>query len=357
MATLFTPAQAGALKLHNRVTMAALTRSRAGDDGIPSHLHVEYYTQRVSAGLIVTEGTSTGDVGKAFVGQPGIHTEEQIAGWRRVAESVHAAGGTIVMQIMHGGRLTLPSINNGEQSVAPSAIAPGVELHGANGREEVPAPRALEREELSGIVAEFATAARNAIRAGMDGVEIHGANGYLLHQFLAPTSNLRTDEYGGSAENRARLLIEVVRAVAQEIGAERTALRISPRHNIQGAIEEDRADAAKTYAALLAGIADLGLAYLSILNIEIDSQFVADLRTQFGGFTLLNSGFGEMTELDQARHIVQDDLADAVAVGRLLIANPDLVERWENGLKLNAPNPATFYTPGEEGYTDYPFAE
>ncbi len=357
VATLFTPAEAGALQLRNRVTMAALTRSRAGKDGIPTDMHVEYYTQRASAGLIVTEGTSTGDVGKAFVGQPGIHTEEQLAGWRRVADAVHASGGTIVMQIMHGGRLTLPSINNGEQSVAPSAIAPGVTLHGANGREEVPSPRELGRDELDGIVAEFVSAARNAVQAGMDGVEIHSANGYLLHQFLAPSANHRTDEYGGSADNRARLVIEVVRAVAREIGADRTALRISPQHNVQGAIEDDREQAAKTYAALLAGVSDLGLAYLSILNVEIDSQFVADLRSQFGGFTVLNSGFGEMTELDEARHIVEGDLADAVAVGRLLIANPDLVKRWENGLELNVPNPATFYTPGAEGYIDYPFAE
>lgn len=357
MTDLFSPAQAGALSFKNRITMAALTRSRAGLDGVPSDLHVEYYAQRATAGLIVTEGTTSSHVGQAFLGQPGIYTAEQVEGWRRVTDAVHAKGSTIVMQIMHGGRLTLPSINNGEQAEAPSAIAPGVTLHGANGREDVPAPRALATEELPRIVEEFVTAARNAIEAGMDGVELHSANGYLLHEFLAPSANHRTDEYGGSPANRARLVIEVVRAVAEEIGADRTALRISPEHNVQGNIEDDRAETQATYDALFAGLADLDLAYLSILHADIAGDFVAHLRTTFGGFTLLNSGFGEVTDLAEAKRIVEEDLADASVVGRLLIANPDLVRRWREGLELNSPDMATFYTPGAQGYTDYPFAD
>ncbi|MFW0111147.1 alkene reductase [Rothia sp. P5766] len=356
MTTLFEPAQAGSLTLKNRITMAALTRSRAGLDGVPSDLHVEYYTQRASAGLIVTEGTRTSHVGQAFLGQPGIHTQDQIAGWRRVADSVHSAGGTIVMQIMHGGRLTLPTINKGEQAEAPSAIAPGVTLHGANGREDVPTPRALDSDELPRIVEEFVTAARNTIEAGMDGVEIHGANGYLLHEFLAPSANQRTDSYGGSPENRARLVIEVVRAVADAIGADRTALRISPEHNVQGNIEDNRAETLATYDALLAGISDLDLAYLSILHADIEGDFVAHLRQAFGGFTLLNSGFAEVTDRAEAERIVEGNLADAAVVGRLLISNPDLVRRWQANLEITAPDMATFYTPGAQGYTDYPFA-
>ncbi len=365
MTDLFAPATAGALQLKNRVTMAALTRSRAGEDGVPSDLHVEYYAQRATAGLVVTEGTRTSEVGQAFVGQPGIHTDEQVAGWRRVADAVHAAGGTIVMQIMHGGRLTLPSINNGEPAEAPSAIAPvmrdadgnevHVTLHGANGRQDVPAPRALETSELPRIVDEFATAARNAVAAGLDGVELHSANGYLLHEFLASSGNQRTDAYGGSPENRARLGIEVIRAVSAEIGADRVGLRISPEHNVQGLVEGDRADVLATYGALLDGIADLDIAYLSVLHADIDGDLVAALRSRFGGFTLLNSGFGSVTTKEEAAHIVEDDLADATVVGRQLIANPDLVRRWQEGLELNAPDYSTFYTPGAHGYTDYPF--
>lgn len=357
LADLYSPASAGALNLKNRITMAALTRSRAGFDGVPTDLHVDYYAQRATAGLIVTEGTRTSHVGQAFLGQPGIHTKEQVAGWRRVTEAVHAKGGTIVMQMMHGGRLTLPTINNGEQAEAPSAIAPGIGLHGANGSEDVPAPRALATEELPRIVEEFVTSARNAIEAGMDGVEIHGANGYLLHEFLAPSANQRTDEYGGSAANRARLVIEVVRAVAEAIGADRTALRISPEHNVQGTIEDERAETLATYDALLTGLADLDLAYLSILHADIAGDFVVHLRKTFGGFTLLNSGFAEVTDRSEAERIVEQDLADAAVVGRMLIANPDLVRRWQENLELNTPDMATFYTPGAKGYTDYPFAD
>ncbi len=191
----------------------------------------------------------------------------------------------------------------------------------------------------------------------MDGVELHSANGYLLQQFLTPASNQRTDEYGGSPENRARFVIEVTRAVAEEIGADRVGIRISPQHNVQGAVEADHEDAVATYETLVDGIKDLGLAYLSMLYKDIDSEFVQDLRTRFGGPFMLNSGFSEHTDLEESEHIVQDNIADAVVVGRALIANPDLVERWRDGLELNKPDSKTFYGGGARGYTDYPFAK
>lgn len=357
MVSLFDPATAGALQLNNRVTMAALTRMRAGEDGIPSALHAEYYSQRAGAGIVVTEGTFPTFVSRGFEGQAGIANADQQAGWRQVAEAVHAKGGTLVMQIMHAGRMTHPSMNRGQEPEAPSAIASGTITHTPAGKVPLPVPRALETNELPRIRDEFVAAARRAIDAGLDGVELHGANGYLLHEFLAPSSNTRTDAYGGSPEARARFVIEVVRAVVAEVGAERVGLRISPEHNVQGVIEDDHADVVATYDALLDGIKDLGLAYLSILHADYAGEFVAHLKERFGGFVILNSGFGKVTELDEAREIVEGGHADAVAVGRELIANPDLVRRWKEGLALNVPNPKTFYTGGASGYTDYPFAE
>lgn len=356
MTGLFDSAQVGAIHLSNRIIMAPLTRSRAAQDGIPTDMHIEYYKQRADNGLIVTEGTFFEDINRAFLGQPGIATAEQQEGWRKVAQAVHEQGSEIVMQIMHGGRLTLPSINGFDQGESSSAIAPGVTLHGAEEREEVPTPVALDSEGIERVVRKFTEGARRAIDAGMDGVEVHGANGYLLHQFLAPSSNHRTDEYGGSPENRARLAIEVIRSIADEIGADRLGLRISPMHNIQGCMEEDENDVRATYKALLDGIADLNIAYLSVLYQDAESDLVAFLRESFGGFMILNTGFGTETELDEARHIVEDDLADGVAVGREIIANPDLSYRWKNDLPLNPIDSDTFYTPGPHGYIDYPMA-
>lgn len=357
MTSLFDSASTGSLTLKNRVTMAALTRSRAGQDGVPTPMHAQYYAQRAGSGLVVTEGTFFADINRAFLGQPGIATQAQQEGWRQVAEAVHDKGGAVVMQIMHGGRLTLPSINGFDQGESCSALAPGITLHGADGREEVPTPVELDRAGIERVIAGFARAARRAIDAGMDGVEIHGANGYLLHQFLSPDANQRTDDFGGSPENRARLTVEVVRAVAHEIGSNRVGLRISPMHNVQGCLETDREDVRATYKALLQGIADLGIAYLSILQSDIEGELVAELKSEFGGFTILNSGFAEITGLEEARHIVEDGLADAVAVGREMIANPDLVYRWQNNLPLNEIDSTTFYTPGPAGYTDYPFVQ
>lgn len=357
MPTLFDPLTVGDLELRNRVAMAPLTRSRAEEDGVPTDLHVEYYAQRAGAGLVVTEGVFPAFTNRAFVGQPGIVSDEQQAGWKRVADAVHQHGGTIVMQIMHAGHVTHPGLTRGAQPEAPGATKPhSGQIRTYDGKQDAVEARALTGEDLARVKDEFVTAARRAVDAGMDGVELHNANGYLLHEFLSPVTNQRTDEYGGSPEARAKFGIELVRAVAAEIGAGRTALRISPEHNIQGVPETDRADVLATYGALIEGIKDLGLAYLSVLYADIDGDLVAELRNRFGGAFFLNSGFGVTTGRAEAEHVVEDGVADAVVVGRALIANPDLVTRWRDGLPENEPNPKTFYTPGPRGYTDYPFA-
>jgi N-ethylmaleimide reductase len=353
MPDLFDPLRIRDWDLPNRMVMAPLTRNRAGEGMVPGDLAVEYYSQRASAGLIITEGTQPSAVGQGYLNTPGIHTPEQVAGWRRVADAVHARGGRIVVQLMHVGRIAHPDNKFGLETIAPSAIAAPNQMVTAEGQKPHPVPRALETDEIPGVVEDFVHAARSAVEAGVDGVEIHAANGYLLHQFLAPGSNERSDSYGGSPENRARLTVEVIRAVAAAIGPERVGIRISPAHNIQGATEEDPADVEATYTALVEGIAPLGIAYLSVLA-DPSLDLVQRLRKDFGGALIANDGFGEITTREKAQAVLDDDLADAVAVGRLFLANPDLPERWQTGAELNAPNPATFYGGGAEGYTDYP---
>lgn len=354
---LFSPLEIGALKLSNRLVMAPLTRSRSGKDGVPNADVVEYYRQRASLGLIVTEGTYPSFAGQGFVRQPGLVTEEQVAGWKKVTDAVHGEGGLIIAQVMHAGRVTHPDTTGVDYVEAPSAIAVDGAGHTYSGKAEYPVPHALETEELPRILEEFVAASRNAIAAGFDGVEIHGANGYLLHEFMAPTSNTRTDNYGGSPENRARFVIEVVTAVANAIGAEKTSLRISPSHNIQGVLETDAADVLATYTALAEGIAPLGLASMSILHHEPAGELVQSIRKAFGGPVMLNTGFGEITTYEEAARVLATGLGEAVVVGRPAIANPDLVRRWKEELPLNEPDFATFYTEGPAGYTDYPFWE
>ncbi|WP_261766170.1 alkene reductase [Kocuria flava] len=352
---LTTPLAVGSLELPNRLVMAPLTRLRAGRDGVPTDLIVEHYAQRASMGLIVTEGTYPDVVGQGFAFQPGIQTPAHVAGWRRVAEAVHAEGGRIFMQVMHAGRISHPDLNGGAQPVAPSAVAPGGTVRTYSGKAELPVPRALTAEELPAVVENFVQGARNAVEAGLDGVELHGANGYLLHEFLAPTANHRGDAYGGSPENRARFVVEVVRAVAEAVGPDRVGLRISPEHNIQGALETDRADVEATYGAMVDGIAGLGLAYLSVLHAEPGDELVQGLRTRFGGAFLANSGFGTPTTREESVRLLEEGVADGVVVGRPAIANPDLVRRWSEGLPETPADPRTFYAQGPEGYIDYPF--
>ncbi|SDB89605.1 2,4-dienoyl-CoA reductase [Sanguibacter gelidistatuariae] len=351
---LFSPLSLGDLHLANRITMAPLTRTRSSDDGVPGDLVVEYYTQRASLGMIVTEGTFPVQEAKAYPGQPGIETEEQIAGWRKVTDSVHAAGGVIVLQLMHSGRVSHPLITGTDRIVAPSAVAIIGEVHTPEGKTDYPVPHALTLDELESTKVALVAAARNAIRAGFDGVEIHGANGYLLHEFLSPVSNVREDRYGGSPENRTRYVVEVTRAVSEAIGAGRTGIRISPAHNIQDVWEKDSGDVRATYTALLDGIGGLGLAYLSILHADLGGELVQDLRASFDGKVIANSGFSAVTTRAEAIALLEDAHADAVAVGRLVIANPDLAERWAQEAPENEPDAATFYGPGAPGYTDYP---
>jgi N-ethylmaleimide reductase len=353
MTSVFEPIKVGVWDLPQRFVMAPLTRNRAGEAQVPGPLAATYYAQRAGAGLIITEGTQPSATGQGYLNTPGIHTPEQIAGWREVADAVHARDGYLVVQLMHVGRIAHPDNKNGRDTVAPSAIAAPGEMVTAQGRVPHPTPRALETAEIPGIVGEFVHAAQSAIAAGLDGVELHAANGYLLHQFLAPSSNERTDEYGGSPVNRARLTIEVARAVAEAIGSEHVGIRISPAHNIQGVLEEDADDVTETYRALVDGIAPLGLAYLSVLG-DPASELVRDLRTRFGGPLIANTGFSSVTALDDVERIIGADLADLVAVGREFIANPDLAERWKTGAALNEPDAGTFYGGGAEGYTDYP---
>ncbi|MHA7283533.1 alkene reductase [Arthrobacter sp. TMS2-4] len=353
---LFSPLTLGTLELPNRVVMAPLTRVRSGDAGIPGDLVVEHYRQRASLGLIVSEGTYPSHAGQGFPGQPGLVEDEQLAGWKRVTDAVHADGGRIVAQVMHAGRVTHPDTNGGHEVVAPSAVAIDGVTRTRTGKQPYPVPHALTTEELPGIIDEFVTASRKAIDvAGFDGVELHGANGYLLHEFLSPESNLREDSYGGSPEKRAQFLIELVTAVVAEVGAEKVGLRISPAHNIQDALETEAADVHATYGTLVDALRPLKLAYLSVLHADPTGELVQDLRTRFGGPVLINSGFGVITNRDEAIAILEDGVGDAVVVGRPAIANPDLARRWQENLPENEPNPATFYSTGAEGYTDYPF--
>ncbi|NGP07516.1 alkene reductase [Rhodococcus sp. 14C212] len=354
---LFTPVTLGDLELANRVVMAPLTRLRSGSSGVPGDLVVEHYRQRASAGLIIAEGTYLNHESQAFVGQPGIVTGEQVAGWRRVAEAVHDRGGRIVLQVMHGGRVTHPDVNGGRRVVAPSAIAIDGVGHTEKGKQPYPVPHALTTEEARAIIGDFVAAARRAIEAGLDGVEIHGANGYLLHEFLSPAANQRADEYGGSPENRARFVVEVVTAVASAVGAGRVGLRISPEHNIQDAYETDRDDVLATYGTLLEQVRPLNLAYLSVLHEDPAGELVQELRRRFRGRLIANSGFASPTTRAEAVQLIEAAHADAVAVGRALIANPDLVERWHGEHPENELRPALFYSPGAEGYTDYPFLQ
>ncbi|TFC50183.1 alkene reductase [Cryobacterium sp. TMT1-21] len=351
---LFSPLTLGDLELPNRLVMAPLTRVRSGIEGVPGPLVVEHYRQRATLGLIVTEGTYPSHAGQGFPGQPGLVTPEQIEGWKNVADAVHSAGGRLVAQVMHAGRVTHEGTNGGREVVAPSAIAIEGETRTYDGKHPYPVPHALTADELAGVVADFVQASRNAIAAGLDGVEIHSANGYLLHEFLSTASNQRDDVYGGSPANRVRFVIEVVTAVAEAIGAGRVGIRVSPEHNIQDALETDPADVLATYGALVDGLAPLNLAYLSVLHKEPAGQLVRELRTRFGGPLLVNSGFGGITTREEAMAVIADDQADAVVVGRAVIANPDLVRRWLNDLPLNAPDPLTFYGAGAAGYTDYP---
>ncbi|MFD3806802.1 alkene reductase [Streptomyces sp. NPDC058611] len=338
--------------LPNRIALAPMTRSRAGEGGIATGLVAEYYTQRASAGLVITEGIQPSVVGQGYPFTPGLHSAEQVAAWREVTDSVHAAGGRIFAQLMHAGRIGHPSLlPDGLVPVAPSAIAPEGQLFTAEGMQDFVTPHELTGAEVRATIADFAEAARNAVEAGFDGVELHGANGYLIHQFLAPGSNRRTDEWGGTVENRIRFAVETVKAVAAAIGAERTGLRVSPGNAFNSISEPDPQPA---YEALVKEIDGLGLAYLHVMEHGPEArETTLALRKQFSGPLVLNPATEGPTD-HRALALIEDGTADLLAFGALFLANPDLPDRLRTEGPYNTPDPATFFGGDARGYTDYP---
>src|SRR5450631_276042 len=319
----FTPVRVGRYTLPNRLVMAPMTRSRARLDGTPGELAAEYYSQRASVGLIVTEGTQPSDDGQGYLATPGIFSPAHVAGWKRVSDAVHDRGGHIFIQIMHAGRMSHPdNTPHHRQAVAPSAIAPGTQMFTATGMQDIPVPRALTIEEVRLTVADFRRAARRAIDAGADGVEIHGANTYLIQQFLASSANTRTDEFGGSIENRARFAIEVAIAVADEIGADRTGIRLSPGIKMWGIDEGPEGPA--LYRHLLPELDKLDLAYLHVTRRGDEEPSLADIRKLWSGTLISNRWERPRSEIGAE---VATGLADLEAYGQAVLANPDFVER------------------------------
>lgn len=349
MTQIFTSVRVGRYTLPNRLVMAPMTRSRAKSDGTPGDLAAEYYSQRASVGLIVTEGAQPSDDGQGYLTTPGIYSPAHVEGWNKVSAAVHDKGGRIFIQLMHAGRMSHPdNTPHHRQGVAPSAIAAGGQIFTATGMQDIPAPRALATEEVRQTIADFRHAARSAIEAGADGVEIHGANGYLVQQFFAPNANMRTDEYGGSITNRARFAIEVATAVAEEIGTDRTAIRLSPSIKMWGI--DEGAEGPALYRYLVAELNKLGLAYLHILHTG-DEKLVGDIRELWKQSLIVNRP-GRPS--DQIGTDVKSGLADLEAYGQMVLANPDFVARVKTGAPMNVADRASFFGGDARGYTDYP---
>ncbi|PXA78741.1 alkene reductase [Caulobacter sp. D4A] len=349
MSPLFTPVRLGSIDLANRLVMAPMTRSRAQADGSPGELAAAYYAQRAGLGLIVSEGTQPSDDGQGYLTTPGIHTDAHVAGWRTVTQAVHAKGGRMFIQLMHAGRMSHPdNTPHHRQGVAPSAIAPGSQMFTPTGPQDIPTPRALSADEVRQTVADFRFAARRAIEAGADGVEIHGANAYLVQQFFAPSANTRTDEYGGSIQNRARFAIEVATVIAEEIGAEKTAIRLSPGTAMWGIDEGHEGPA--LYRHLVAELDKLGLAYVHVMHQGNDA-LLADIRKLWSGTLILNRPGRPREEIGSD---VTSGLADLEAYGQMVLANPDFVDRLRSGAPLNTADRMTYFGGDARGYTDYP---
>jgi NADPH2 dehydrogenase len=348
MTSLWDPIRIGRLNLGNRLLMAPMTRNRALPDGTPADIAATYYAQRTSFGLIITEGTQPSADGQGYMLTPGLHADEHVAGWRKVTDAVHDAGGHIYIQLMHTGRRAHPdNTPHHRQPVAPSVFAANDTMGTPNGSQPTPEPRALTTAEVRQTVRDFADAARRAVAAGADGVEIHGANGYLIQQFFAPNANTRTDEYGGSTENRARFAIEIAKAIAAEIGGDRTGIRLSPLGTGGGLDEGPEAKA--LYLHLIAELDRLGLAYLHILH-HGDEEFLKAIRAAWHHPLIVNRWGAAPGDLDRD---IRAGVADAVAVGKLALANPDLVARLKTGAPLNTPRPEAFFGGTEAGYIDY----
>lgn len=349
--SLWQPITVGRMDLPHRLAMAPMTRSRANADGTPGALAAEYYGQRASLGLIISEGTQPSDDGQGYLNTPGIYTDAHIKGWRETADAIHAGGGYLFIQLMHVGRMSHPdNTPHHRQPVAPSAIAPGVDMFTAAGMQPAPEPRALATEEIADVIAEFVHAAKSAVEAGADGVEIHAANGYLGHQFLAPNANVRDDQYGGSVENRSRFVVEVSKAVADAIGADRTGIRISPGMPLGGLDEGTVDEVREQYLHLVGELAKLDLVYLH-LHHGGDDVLLEEIRKAWPN-TLLVLRYGRTRE--QIAGEINAGLADIAPLGQFALANPDVVERLKTGAPFNEADPATFYGGDETGYTDYP---
>ncbi|MFI9106105.1 alkene reductase [Streptomyces fildesensis] len=353
---LFEPARLGGLELPSRLVMAPLTRNRAGADGVPGELMAAYYAQRASAGLIIAEAATPNPVGQTYPHIPGIHSAAQIAGWRRVVDAVHGAGGRpMFLQLQHGGRVGHPD-TSGHTPLAPSVVPFPETLHTPSGLRNAVPPRAMTAEDVRSTIADFATAARNAVEAGFAGVEVHSANGHLLHQFLARNTNRRTDEWGGGVKGRIRFTTEVVRAVAEAIGPERVGLRISPGSGVNAVEEGDTAD---LYPALLAALTDIEPVYVHVVHADPDQPLFAAIRRTWPGILIANPVLSReevVTDGGKQRgERLLDEGADLIALGRGFLANPDFVERLRAGAPLNEIRPELMmHVHGAEGYTDYP---
>lgn len=352
---LFTPFKLGSVELKNRLVMAPMTRSRAIGN-VPNDLMAEYYAQRSGGGLLITEGTSPSPNGLGYARIPGIFSAEQVAGWRKVTDAVHAGGARIFIQIMHTGRIGhAANLPDGAEVLGPSAIAASGDMWtDAKGALPHPAPREMTRADIDHVIQEYVRAAQNAIEAGFDGVELHGANGYLIDQFLNPASNQRSDEYGGDWQKRNRFAIEVARAVANAIGKERTGIRLSPSGVFNDLVEH--ADMTPQFAALAQELSEIGLVYLHLVDHSSmgapkpDPELAKQIRAVFKGALILSGGY----DLARANADLAAGKGDLVAFGKPFLANPDLAERLKNGAALNPIDSGTLYTPGAKGYTDYP---
>ncbi|MBU2114413.1 MAG: alkene reductase [Gammaproteobacteria bacterium] len=348
MPTLFDPITVGDLQLANRVIMAPLTRCRASAGRVPNDLMREYYVQRASAGLILTEATSVTPMGVGYPDTPGIWSDEQVAGWRNITAAVHQAGGKIMLQLWHVGRISDPHYLDGQLPVAPSAIAADGHVSLMRPKKAYVTPRALETEEIAGIVEAYRKGAENAKLAGFDGVEIHGANGYLLDQFLQDSTNKRNDSYGGSIENRARLMLEVTDAVISVWGSGRVGMHLAPRADAHSMGDSTRAD---TFGYVATELGKRGIAFICAREAQGDDSLGPQLKRHFAGVYIANEKFDKAS----AHNALQQGTADAVAFGVPYISNPDLVARLQQDAPLNAAKPELFYASGAEGYTDYPF--
>ncbi|BDZ40180.1 alkene reductase [Microbacterium suwonense] len=351
--TAFDPIEVGALPLRNRIVMAPMTRSRAFRTLATDDM-AEYYAQRAGAGLIVTEGIQPSAIGQGYPATPGLHSAEQVESWRRVTDAVHANGGRIVAQLMHTGRISHPSnpeaAGNGALiPVAPSAVRANGQIFTPTGRQDHATPTALTEDGIRDTIADFSSAAQNAIAAGFDGVEVHGANGYLLHQFLTTNANLRTDRWGGSPENRIRFAVEVTRAVTEAIGADRTGIRLSPNNRLGDTAEDDHTT---LYPLLVGELDKLGLAYLHLVDAG-DPGLTPRIREKWSSALILNASAPDISTHPERLRLVDDGAADLVSFARLFIANPDLVERLAAGAELAAPDMTKAYGGTAEGYTDY----